>query len=251
MDLKAELIKRFYAGLPKDRIKLETFSHGFDFLEKMTADGMTLDYGELVLCKEVHKYKFSNVAKHKMDELLFSHVHKNCNVCLYFNENANSLFAFNLDKDQKFDDVSDIPELTVAANLVRSILLDLGCEPLVVASGKGYHIWCRLAAPESNDDLYRFMLRTMAKALHQLHVRGLDHHRIYTRFYPDPRTVNKISLRLFGSCHLSNKLFSWILADDGLLDEDASWIAFEEHLERKTIDKGAFQAAYRSITGSL
>jgi hypothetical protein len=62
--------------------------------------------------------------------------------------------------------------------------------------------------------------------------------------------VNKISLRIFGSCHMSSGLFSGILAENGLLGEETSWRAFEEHLKRKTIDEPVFQAAYKSITAS-
>jgi hypothetical protein len=91
------------------------------------------------------------------------------------------------------------------------------------------------------------MLRAMAKALHGLHRRGLDHNLIDARFYPDPRTLDKISLRLFGSRHVKTKNFSQVLARDILLDEEASWQAFEDHLKAKTISAESFRTSYETI----
>jgi hypothetical protein len=231
MDPRAELVKTFYAALPRDRLKLETRDHGFAFLDEMLATGMTLEYGDRVLCSDIYKYKFENVPESKMDDLLSAHVRKQCNVCLYFSPDANSLFCFNLDKSPKF---TELPEMALAVGLLREFLVDAGCEPLVVLSGKGYHLWGRLAAPVSNDALCKFMMRAMAKALYGLHQRGMDHDRISARFYPDPRTLDKISLRLFGSDHVKNKTFSRVMTPDGLLDEEDSWRAFEEHLKAKS-----------------
>ena len=251
MDPKAELIKEYFSGLPKDRLKLETSEHGFGFLEEMLTGGMTLEYGERVLNKEVHKYKFSNVPEWRMDSLLVSHARKSCNVCLYFKDVANSLFAFNLDKDYRFDKVSSLPEMAAAVDLLRNTLTSVGCEPLVITSGKGFHFWCRLAGAVKNDQLYDFMLRAMAKTLYGLHKRGLDHNRISPRFYPDPGMRDKISLRLFGSDHASSKVFSRVSTASGLLDEDASWVAFEKHLRTSTIALEAFRIARKSINGQI
>jgi len=240
MDSKLELIRAFYAGLPKDRVKVETFDHGFAFLEEMLIDGMTLEYGERVLCREVYKYKFSNVPPWRMEELLLSHVRKGCNVCLYFADKTNSLFGFNLDGNHKSNSTAISLEMAAAVSALEEILTGAGCKPLVVASGKGYHLWCRLGAAASNDQLYNFMLRAMAKTLYALHQKGLDHNQINARFYPDPRTRDKISLRLFGSDHPNNKVFSRVQTQDGLLDEEASWTAFDEHLRLNTISAETF-----------
>jgi hypothetical protein len=137
--------------------------------------------------------------------------------------------------------------MTLAVTLLREILTSLRCEPLVLQSGKGYHLWCRLAAPARNEDLYNFMLRAMAKALHGLYTKGLDHNLINARFYPDPRTVDKISLRLFGSLHVKTKSFSQVLTRDTLLDEHASWLAFEDHLKSGTIGAESFRSSYETI----
>jgi len=251
MDRKVELVEEFYAGLPKDRCKVETAEHGFGFLEETLNSGgeggMRLEYGERVLCRELHKYKFANVPRLKMDELLLGHVRKGCNVCLYFAAEGNRLFAFNLDNHGEGNHAAVTAEMTLAVSLLREVLAGLGCEPLIVASGKGYHLWCRLDGAVSNEELYKFMLRTMAKALHGVYLKGLDHQRINARFYPDPRTVGKVSLRLFGSDHPYNKVFSRVLTRDGLLDEEGSWKAFEEHLRVKTIGGERFREACEVI----
>jgi hypothetical protein len=247
MDSKLELLKAFYAGLPKDRAKVETLDHGFEFLEKMLTDGMTLEYGERVLLRKVYKYKFSNVPPLRMEGFLSSHVQKACNLCLYFGTMTNSLFAFNLDNTHKVDNSVISPEMALAVSALRNILMDAGCTPLVVASGKGCHLWCRLAAAVSNDQLYNFMLRAMAKTLYALHKKGMDYNRINPRFYPDPKVQDKISLRLFGSVHPNTGVFSRVLTQDGLLDEEASWSAFEDHLRLHTISEETFSNACEAM----
>lgn len=181
--------------------------------------------------------------------MLLSHVRKECNVCLYFKESSNSLFCFNMDKSPKFSTTAMLPELELGVSLLREILTSLGCEPLVVASGKGCHLWCRLAAAAGNEELYNFMLRAMAKALYGLHQKGLDHQRLHVRFYPDPRTLDKISLRLFGSDHVKDGRFSHVLTREGLLDEEGSWAAFEAHLRLKTIGAETFRDACGRLAG--
>jgi hypothetical protein len=248
MDSRTELIKAFYAALPKDRLKLETRDHGFPFLDAMLSAGITLEYGERVLLSDIYKYKLANVPGWKMDELLSAHVRKECNVCLYFNDGANSLFCFNLDKAPKTGDIPNPPEMTLGLTLLRDILAGLRCEPLIVQSGKGYHLWCRLTEPVGNEDLYNFMMRAMAKAFYGLHRQGLDHNKINARFYPDPRTLDKISLRLCGSEHMKTRTFSHVLAPDGVLDEEASWRALELHLNAKPITPEVFRDACQSLT---
>lgn len=250
MDSRTELIKAFYAALPKDRLKLETRDHGFSFLDGMLGAGMALEYGERVLLSDIYKYKLAKVPEWKMDELLSAHVRKQCNVCLYFRHGANSLFCFNLDKTPKAGDSPDLLEMTLAVTLLRDILTDLGCEPLIVQSGKGYHLWCRLEEPAGNDDLYNFMMRAMAKALYGLHRQGLDHNKINARFYPDPRTLNHISLRLIGSDHIKTRTFSQVVMPNGMLDEESSWQAIEDHLKTKGTSPEAFQRAHQTLTGN-
>jgi len=213
----------------------------------MLTGGMTLEYGERVLCRAVYKYKFANVPTWRMEAFIGSHVRKECNLCLYFRENANSMLCFNLDRAHKLSHLPIVPEMEATVRLLSDVLTTLGCQPLAVTSGKGYHLWCRLAEPVSNDTLYNFMLRAMAKALHGLHLKGLDHLRVQARFYPDPRTLDKISLRLFGSEHVSTKVFSNVWTPDCLLDEEASWTMFEEHRKLCTISVETFRSACETL----
>lgn len=247
MDTKSRLLKEFYHGLPKDRAKVETYEHGFEYLERMLVSGAALEYGEMSFAGLLHKYKFSQVPEEQMDELMSAHIAKRCNLCLYFGQAENSLFCFNLDNNHKSNNMVVIPEMALVVELLREILTEAGCEPLVIASGRGYHLWCRLAAPVENERLYQFMVRSMAKALFGLHKQGLDHNKIKANFYPDPRARDVVSLRLFGSEHVKNKVFSKVLTQEGLLEEGESWEAFEEYLRRKTMEVEGFGRALELV----
>ena len=249
MDTKSGLLKEFYRGLPKDRAKVETFEHGFEVLERMLAGGATLEYGEMSFAGLLHKYKFSQVPEERMDEFMSAHIAKTCNLCLYFGQLENSLFCFNLDNNHKTNNTVIIPEMALAVELLREILAEAGCEPLVIASGRGYHLWCRLAAAVGNERLYQFMVSSMARALLGLHKQGYDHNKIKANFYPDPRARNVVSLRLFGSVHVKNKVFSQVLTREGLLGEEESWRAFEEYLNGKTISAEGFEKALELVGG--
>ena len=248
MDPRVALLKEFYRALPKDRAKVETDRHGFDFLASLLSGGLTLEYGELTPVGLLHKYKVANIPEGRMDELLQSHVEKACNVCLYFGSPQSSLFCFNLDHNHPPDAPAPVPEVDLTAGALRARLAALGCEVLVVASGRGYHLWGRLAEAVDNDRLHDFMLRAAVQAMAELHQRGgYDHRRIKLNFYPDPRTRDIVSLRLFGSEHAKNKVFSRVLTAEGLLDEAASWRHFERHLADRTISPAAFAEACRAI----
>ena len=241
------LLKEFYDGLPKDRAKVETYEHGFDFLESVMTGGMTLTYGELTPTGLLHKYKFGNISEARMDALLEAHVGKRCNVCLYFDGAANRLFCLNLDNNHKTGNTVVIPEMSAAVGHLRAQLTALGCEPLIIASGRGYHVWCRLEAAVANERLYGFMLRVAAKTMAALHYEGLDYHKVKFNLYPDCRIQDFVSLRLFGSEHAKNKVFSRILTPETLLDEAGSWAAFEHHLRHKNIPLAKFEAACESL----
>jgi hypothetical protein len=243
MDSRVSLLREFYRGLPRDRAKVETHDHGFAFLDKLLAGGVTLDYGELTLSGLLHKYKLARLPEWRWDELLHAHVEKTCNVCLYFGDRANDLFCFNLDNNHKTGSTDLIPEMNMAVRFLGEHLRGLGCEPLIVASGRGFHVWGRLEGAADNGRLYGFMLRCGVAAVAALHAGGLDYHRIKLNFYPDPRICNVVSLRLFGSEHAKTKLFSRVLAPEGLLDETDSWSYFADYLKNKTIASATFEAA--------
>jgi hypothetical protein len=247
MDPRVALVAEFYEGLPKDRAKVETYETGFEYLEGMMAGGVGLEYGEMVFPGNLHKYKLSNLPEGRMNELLLAHVRKEANVCLYFGDKMNSLFCFNLDNNHKTNNTEVIPEMGLGVELLRGILSGLGCEPLVIASGRGYHLWCRVAGAIENEQLYNLMLRAMAKTMLGLHRAGMDHNKIKANFYPDPRSRDIVSLRLFGSEHMKNRLFSRVLTGNGLLDEAGSWRAFEDYLRTRTISVEAVRRAYEEL----
>jgi hypothetical protein len=249
MDPRVALLKEYYRGLPKDRVKVEIHRHGFDYLDSMLSDGMRLEYGELTLSGLLHKYKFAGVTEQRLDQLLLSHVEKTCNVCLYFGAPKSGLFCFNLDNNHKVNNTELIPEIELTVRALRDRLAALGCEPLVIASGRGYHLWGRLSEAVENERLYDFMLRAAVQAMVAMHKRGgYDYRRIKFNFYPDPRTRDTVSLRLFGSEHAKNRVFSRVLTPEGLLDEAASWGHFERHMADHTIAPETFEEAFRAIS---
>jgi len=241
---RIDLLKEFYRGLPKDRVKVEIHRHGFPFLESLLSDGASLEYGELTLSELLHKYKLSQVSHRRMDDLLRLHVEKGCNVCLYFDDQASSLFCLNLDNNHKTDNTVLIPEMELAVRVLRELMEKLGCEPLIIASGRGYHVWGRLERAVDNGRLHDFMMRLLVRTMMALHENGHDYHKVKSSIYPDKRIRDTASLRLFGSNHVKTKRFSAVLGRDGLLDEPGSWEYFKAYLETKTFLTGEFEKAY-------
>jgi len=247
MDIKLSLLNEFYRGLCRDRAKVESYEHGFDFLDGLLAGGATMEYAEMSLTGMLHKYKVSQIPEWRMNELLEAHIRKVLNVCLYFDDTANRLFCINLDNNHKTNNTVVIPEMELAVRLLRENLIKLGCEPLVIASGRGFHLWGRLEAAIENERLHNLMLRSMARTFLGCHQQGYDHREIKANFYPDPRARDVVSLRLFGSRHVKNKVFSRVLTPDGLLDEQESWEAFERYMKEKTIRVETFDRAYETV----
>ena len=247
MDTKVSLIKAFYRGLPVNRAKVEMARYGFDFMKEFLSGGIRLEYGELTLFETLHKFKLTDISESQMDALLRAHVEKKCNVCLYFDPCENPIFCFNLDNNHVTNNTVLIPEIELATASLVKRLGELGCAPLVIASGRGYHVWCRLDAPVANTRLYQFMLTAAAGVLLILHENQLDPLQLKFNFYPDPRIFDVVSLRLFGSKHAKNKVFSRIMTPEGLLDEQASWAYFEDHLKTKTIAMPTFDKAFNTL----
>jgi hypothetical protein len=247
MDPRVALLREFYRGLPQDRVKLETDEHGFDFLERLVAGGAVLEYGELTLSGLLHKYKLARLPAGEFDGHLAAHVAQTRNVCLYFGEQANALFCFNLDDNRLPAAGTPLPEMEFAVRHLGETLRQVGCEPLIVASGRGYHVWGRLEEAVPNDRLYAFLLRAGVLTAAALQRGGLDHHRIKFNFYPDPRARDVVSLRLFGTRHARTRRFSQVLADGGLLDEAASWEHFAGHLRTGTIPAARLLAAQEAL----
>ncbi len=250
MDPRISLLKAFYRGLPRDRAKIETEEHGFPYLGRLLAGGAVLEYGELTLSGVLHKYKLARITEEGMDGHLAAHVAQACNVCLYFQERANDLFCLNLDNNHRATHGAPAPEMEFAVRRLGEVLRGAGCEPLVVASGRGYHAWGRLEAPVANERLYDLMLRAGVATAAALHQAGHDHHRVKFNFYPDPRTHHVVSLRLFGSRHVRTGEFSRILAGGSLLDEAASWEYFGDYFRHQVIPLDRFEAARAALAAA-
>jgi hypothetical protein len=95
------------------------------------------------------------------------------------------------------------------------------------------------------------MLRVAVLAMARIHGEGLDHSKVKINVYPDPRTRDTVSLRLFGSEHAKNKVFSRVLGPEGLLEEEASWVAFERHLTQGTLIGSGFDAAWEALMSRM
>jgi len=247
MDPRVKLLKEFSQAFIPGTVKVETEQFGFPFLEELLSDGVELEYGELTPSRLLHKYKLVNVPEHRMNELLGAHLGKTCNLCRYFGAEANDAFCFNLDNNRKTDNTRVIPEMELAVRMLRDCLRNLEFEPLIVASGRGYHVWCRLEQAADNNLLHGFMLRAAVQALMAFQGKGYDHNLIKFSFYPDLRVHDLVSLRLFGSDHARNKAFSRVFTPEGLLSEAASWNYFEDFMENKKVSATKFAAACEAL----
>lgn len=247
MDSRVSLLKDFSGGFIEGKAKIETEQFGFDFLAWLLSDGGELEYGEMTDTRLLHKFKITGIPAHRMDELIQLHIMKLFNVCRYFGAEKNDVLCFNMDNNHKTENTAIIPEMTTALDTLRACLIALGCEPLIVASGRGYHVWLRLEEPMDNTLLYRFMVAAAARALLPLMMRGEDHRAVKFSFYPDINVVDSVSLRLFGSLHAKTKSFSQIVTPQGLLPEDESWNDFERFVRNSTTSAAAITSALAEL----
>lgn len=251
MDSRVKLLKEFSSGFVRGKVKIETELFGFAFLESLLSAGGALEYGELTDTRLLHKYKIVDVTDHGMDVLVQLHLMKQLNVCRYFGDERNDVLCFNLDNNNKIDNTAIIPELTSALDTLRTCLLSLRCEPLIVASGRGYHVWLRLDEPMENALLYGFMTAVAARALLPLLIRGDDRRAVKFSFYPDVNIVDAVSLRLFGTEHAKTKSFSQVFTPNGLLDEDASWKYFEHYVRDGTTPAATILSALDELRAAM
>lgn len=243
MDPRVKLLKEFSRGFTRDKAKIETEQFGFAYLERLLSDGGALEYGELTATRLLHKYKVVDIADDRMDELLQMHILKELNVCRYFGAEQNDVLCFNMDNNHITDNTVIIPEMSLALETLRTCLVGFGCEPLIIASGRGYHVGLRLDELVDNTLLYSFMVQTAARALLPLRIGGYDHKTVKFSFYPDIQVNDVVSLRLFGSEHAKNKVFGYVVTSEGLLDEADSWKYFEHFLRNKTTSTATFRSA--------
>lgn len=235
--IKVGLLTRFYSSMNLNTAKWEMKVFGFELLEFIKELGANLEYGEFKT--GISKYKLSNISTEAMNYLLKLHVEQDANLCLYFNEKANNVFAFNLDKNTEEAEW----ELQATRHIIRLCLREAGIEPLVYVSGRGYHIWVRIAEPIDNEKIYLFMLGIYYKAMRILNFNEVSTNKVNVYLYPS-RKYNKLtSLRLFGSKHIKKGAFTYVGTEDTLLNIAESWAYFEDYMKNKTITKEQFEKA--------
>lgn len=243
MDPRVALLLDFSHGFTKDKAKIEAEQFGFDFLDLLLLNGGELEYGELTDTRLLHRYKVVGITESKMAQLLQLHVLSQLNVCRYFGAEKNDVLCFNLDNNHLRNNLELIPQLSLALETLRARLLSVDCEPLIVTSGRGFHVWLRLDELVENRLLNDFMVAAAAQALLPLVVGGEDHRAVKISFYPDVKVVDAVSLRLFGSEHAKTGRFSHVVTPDGLLDEHASWKYFEQFVRRKATPRSRLLSA--------
>jgi hypothetical protein len=247
MDPRVALLKDFSKGFIQNKAKIEGEQFGFAFLEALLSNGSELEYGELTGTRLLHRYKVVDIAEHKMEQFLQLHVFKQLNVCRYFGAEKNDVLCFNLDNNHLRNNTEIIPQLSLALDSLKVCLLEVGCEPMIVASGRGYHVWLRLGELVENRLLYDFMIAAAARALLPLLIRGDDRRAVKISFYPDIKVVEAVSLRLFGSEHAKTGVFSHVLTPDGLLDEGRSWKYFEDFVRGKATSTATLRSALSEL----
>lgn len=246
MDTRVALLEMLYQHMRRDRLKLESRQFGFDFIEQLTADGAVLDYGQ-VDSHLVHKYRLLQLSEVAWNRFITGHVNQEYNICLYFDERENSAFCLNLDNNYKSSNTAPIPELDLAVLYLRQHFGEYGMEPLVLKSGRGYHLWCRLQAPAANAALYGFMVRIVAKTMASLHMSGHDYHAVKFNMGPNPRVIDTVSLRAFGSIHARTGMFSQVVTEGETLGEQASWACLARYVGEKEISSQQFANACRIV----
>ena len=264
MDNRVALIKTFYRGLPTDRAKLETTAYGFDLIAQLQARGIELEYGELTISGVLHKYKLTRIIPEQMDQLLSWHVAKLGNVCLYFDQSANPILAFNLDDNRAINstgsagntgnvgnvgNVESTAEVELATRTLVAKLEELQCPPL----GDCQRTRLSRVVPPASRGSQPAALSVHDSSRGGRPARGsatwLGPNRVKLNLYPDIRIQDLVSLRLFGSEHARNRVFSRVRAGNTLLDEAGSWAHFEEHLAHRTIASHVFAEACRAVAG--
>ncbi|MBU2702554.1 hypothetical protein Ga0466249_003688 [Sporomusaceae bacterium BoRhaA] len=250
MDTRVELLEAFYQTMRKDKIKIENKNYGFDFINQLTANDAMLDYGQMEN-NFIHKYRLLNVSEQLRERLLQGHVNQEYNVCLYFDETANNTLCFNLDNNFKTNNTQLISEMKLAVDYLQQHLGKYGIETVCIKSGRGYHQWCHFERPIANRLLLNFMIRIAAKTLASLHYSNHDYHTIKINMSPNPKFVNVLSLRAFGSRHIKTGNFSHIQTKDGVLNEEDSWKYFSDYMINKTISEQQFMLAYDDLAKTI
>lgn len=238
MSTKFELLKFFFMSMDQERAKVETGSHGFDYLLYLKSLGK-LEYSEWK--NGVFKYKLTELKPHIFDDLLEQHLATKINLCIYFNGECNNIFCFNLDS---FND--DDNSLKLVAQLMLENLKKLRIQPLILKSGHGYHFWCRLSDMVENSKIQSFMQAVVDITVFQATVNNINIAKLQCICYPRHKS-HDISIRLFGSIHTVTGRFIHVVekidSEDVLLDKEKSWEYFEHYSSHNIINKTFFEQA--------
>ena len=243
MHSKELLLDEFYTTIDRRQLKVETRSHGKDYIGTMWSAG-EFDFGEYK--NGVYKYRLSGVEPDRFTEFLEEHVEKKINLCVYFHIEKNNLFAINLDST-----VKQGAEIKVMALYIAECMMKLGLPPLVIKSGHGYHFWCRICEPVENCRLQALMNALIKDAVQRLRAKGLKSENLQCICYPRPK-ASDISIRLFGSEHIISGRFSSVVTgintEDTVLGEEESWRYFENYMNECTAAKARVEKALDDIT---
>lgn len=251
MDIKiVEFLAAFYSTILRNRVKIETKHYGFNFIKSLTADDTILDYIQLGN-HLIHKYRLLNISESHYNALLQGHIHQDHNLCLYFDEIANNTLCFNLDHNFKSKSTEVIPEMRLIVNDLQQHLEYYGMESVCIESGRGYHVWCRFEKPIANQLLYEFMIQMAAKTLASVHFSNHDYHTIKFNFGPNPKVVNLVSLRIFGSRHVKTGSFTYVHTKDDILNEKKSWKYFRDYMLNNTIPEKRFTATHNELVKAI
>lgn len=239
---KVDLLKEFYSTMRRDMLKWEVKQWGIDWLEMIEKSGAKIEYGELT--NGIPKYKITNIPGKYFDYMLKTHTEQDANVCIYYNNKENTVLSFNLDDNNKKGN-EILNELKAAVCIITEYLKILDIEPLVIVSGRGYHIILRFSHPIDNDKLSDFIL--LIEIWNKLIFKETNHdiNKINVCSYPNKFDNTTHSLRLFGSKHIKNQVFSYVCSPKlGVLGEKESWEYFEYYMNHKTISLKHFEQVY-------
>ncbi|MEG6584189.1 hypothetical protein [Dendrosporobacter sp. 1207_IL3150] len=245
---KADVLKDFYSSMDFSTMKLEVKDYGFDFLETMEKAGIIVEYVELKGL--IHKYKLKNIKPVYQKYLLEQHIEQSGNVCGYYHKTHNNVFSFNLDNSHNENNTELTIEMRTAVQVIRKYLNEVGIEPLIINSGRGYHIHTRLDKPVSNEKIQKFMISVTARTQVTIKDLGMDVAKVIFNNYPGKDTRIG-SLRLFGSDHIKNQVFSHVCTKQGVLNERDSWIYFADYINKHTITEEQLDKAIIDIEDIL
>jgi len=241
MDSRIVLLNKFYST-DKTKAKIESKNSGTEYLDSLTINSV-FEYGEFK--NGIFKYKLSDLSPARFDELLSDHIATEINLCAYFNKESNNNFAFNLD-------YSALPtnDVKIAALLLMQNLIKLEMFPLIIKSGRGYHMWCKIDEKIENTRLISFMNKLKQISIFNIKRDGFNTENVNCTLYPRVDT-NDISLRMFGSNHIDTGMFSSVVTEinknDKLLDMSESWDYFDWYINNRIITKTCFESAYKKI----